>query len=261
MYTQEGRRRTRAPGAGRLPPCPSAWQPGQPWDASVAVDHGVDPRRQRRCPRVCVLIDLPIWRGICFGSARASTWEDRLSPAARYAPSGVSCVPVSGHRRATSLISCERPARCSCPGVRSRTIVCSPHWKHWPCLFPQHGPGRKHERRWTGGLAAADCRGAPGDFLAGCSTRRVPVNICPTRGGGFAAFSYRRSPPPARVHQCVLEERLRPARAPRRPRRRAVAPVQREDALSVHAGGRRPALTSWSDAINELARRPYHRPG
>jgi hypothetical protein len=20
-------------------------------------------------------------------------------------------------------------------------------WKHWPCLFPQHGPGKKHERR------------------------------------------------------------------------------------------------------------------
>jgi len=20
------------------------------------------------------------------------------------------------------------------------------NWKHWPCLFPQHGPGRKHER-------------------------------------------------------------------------------------------------------------------
>ena len=19
-------------------------------------------------------------------------------------------------------------------------------WKHWPCLFPQHGPGRKHTR-------------------------------------------------------------------------------------------------------------------
>lgn len=19
-------------------------------------------------------------------------------------------------------------------------------WKHWPCLFPQHGPGRKHDR-------------------------------------------------------------------------------------------------------------------
>jgi hypothetical protein len=20
-------------------------------------------------------------------------------------------------------------------------------WKHWPCLFPQHGPGKKHERK------------------------------------------------------------------------------------------------------------------
>lgn len=28
-------------------------------------------------------------------------------------------------------------------------IGCSDHgasWMHWPCLFPQHGPGRKHER-------------------------------------------------------------------------------------------------------------------
>lgn len=21
------------------------------------------------------------------------------------------------------------------------------NWKHWPCLFPQHGPGKKHDRR------------------------------------------------------------------------------------------------------------------
>jgi hypothetical protein len=32
------------------------------------------------------------------------------------------------------------------------------YWKHWPCLFPQHGPGRKHDRRieledWQRGLA------------------------------------------------------------------------------------------------------------
>ncbi len=24
-------------------------------------------------------------------------------------------------------------------------ITC--YWKHWVCVFPQHGPGRKHERR------------------------------------------------------------------------------------------------------------------
>lgn len=26
-------------------------------------------------------------------------------------------------------------------------VEVSSYWKHWPCLFPQHGPGRKHERR------------------------------------------------------------------------------------------------------------------
>ncbi len=39
------------------------------------------------------------------------------------------------------------------PGSRPHTrevpgaIVTTVGWKHWPCLFPQHGPGRKHERR------------------------------------------------------------------------------------------------------------------
>jgi len=31
------------------------------------------------------------------------------------------------------------------PGV----IVVQNCWNHWPCLFPQHGPGRKHERELT----------------------------------------------------------------------------------------------------------------
>lgn len=31
------------------------------------------------------------------------------------------------------------------PGV----VVVKGYWKHWPCLFPQHGPGRKHERALT----------------------------------------------------------------------------------------------------------------
>jgi hypothetical protein len=33
-------------------------------------------------------------------------------------------------------------------GHRERTgcIIVSSTWKHWPCLLPQHGPGKKHER-------------------------------------------------------------------------------------------------------------------
>lgn len=35
------------------------------------------------------------------------------------------------------------------PVCRVQSVGCSEHasyWMHWPCLFPQHGPGRKHER-------------------------------------------------------------------------------------------------------------------
>lgn len=50
------------------------------------------------------------------------------------------------------------------PGV----VVVSANWKHWPCLFPQHGPGRKHDRRivleeWQRDVVRAH----PADFLRG----------------------------------------------------------------------------------------------
>ena len=37
------------------------------------------------------------------------------------------------------------------------------YWKHWPCLFPQHAPGRKHERQielasWQEAIVAAHPR-------------------------------------------------------------------------------------------------------
>ena len=34
------------------------------------------------------------------------------------------------------------PERPGCISVRA-------HWMHWPCLIPQHGPGKKHERPIT----------------------------------------------------------------------------------------------------------------
>lgn len=29
---------------------------------------------------------------------------------------------------------------------QGRCVDVTAYWKHWPCVFPQHGPGRKHER-------------------------------------------------------------------------------------------------------------------
>ena len=50
------------------------------------------------------------------------------------------------------------------PGV----IVVQNCWNHWPCAFPQHGPGRKHERtltleEWQRQIITAH----PGRFLRG----------------------------------------------------------------------------------------------
>ncbi len=38
-----------------------------------------------------------------------------------------------------------RPHTRQVPGC----LVTTMSWKHWPCLFPQHGPGHKHERALT----------------------------------------------------------------------------------------------------------------
>ena len=52
--------------------------------------------------------------------------------------------------------------------LRPGCVVSTVSWKHWPCLFPQHGPGRKHEREiaiedWQAQIVAA----CVGDFLRG----------------------------------------------------------------------------------------------
>jgi hypothetical protein len=57
---------------------------------------------------------------------------------------------------------------------RSRKVGCTEvaaYSKHWPCLFPQHRPGRKHERRieltpWQQELVDRD----PRPSSAGCCT-------------------------------------------------------------------------------------------
>jgi hypothetical protein len=46
-----------------------------------------------------------------------------------------------------SAMNAITPGRVSV-GAKSgdRAVEVSNYWKHWPCLFPQHAPGRKHLR-------------------------------------------------------------------------------------------------------------------
>ncbi len=67
------------------------------------------------------------------------------------------------------------------------------HSKHWPCLFPQHGPGRKHERSialeaWQAEIVNAETR----EFLAGLihSDGCRCVNNIVTRGKPYSYPRY-----------------------------------------------------------------------
>ncbi|MBI3217170.1 MAG: LAGLIDADG family homing endonuclease [Mycobacterium sp.] len=51
---------------------------------------------------------------------------------------------VGACRQAIDMLMSGQPARAYSVGSGC-TVVCK-YSKHWPCLFPQHGPGRKHDR-------------------------------------------------------------------------------------------------------------------
>lgn len=76
-------------------------------------------------------------------------------------------------------------------GFASRTgcVDVNAYWKHWPCVFPQHGPGRKHERQiklaaWQRDIVATHPRAlirglihSDGNRHVNPITRRLPSGI------------------------------------------------------------------------------------
>jgi hypothetical protein len=68
---------------------------------------------------------------------------------------------------AIEQISGRRPTP-TCDSNGQRCVRIASTWRHWACLFPQHGPGRKHKRRieladWQQEIVDA----APEAFLRG----------------------------------------------------------------------------------------------
>ena len=66
--------------------------------------------------------------------------------------------------------------RAKVPGCTNTTVS----WKHWPCLFPQHGPGRKDQRTltmtsWQWEIVGRIRRTSS----AACS---IPTDVAPTTG-------------------------------------------------------------------------------
>jgi hypothetical protein len=90
---------------------------------------------------------------------RGNVWALRIACADTWPGIMVDCAEAIRALRPNNTVSHLR--RQGCTYVTAR-------WKHWPCLFPQHGPGMKHTRPivlepWQEELVAAHT----GEFLRG----------------------------------------------------------------------------------------------
>jgi hypothetical protein len=135
-------------------------------DAEIARTHGVAVKTVRRWRRLYQRRGLP--RGQTHVQARCPRCDDADLDGAAYAEllgwylgdghitegrRDVRTLHVYNDKRYTDLNAgllhlLRRVKPGSRPHVREvpGCVITSLGWKHWPCLFPQHGPGRKHER-------------------------------------------------------------------------------------------------------------------
>jgi hypothetical protein len=102
-------------------------------------------RRSPGCP-VCGSGSLPaadyayllgLYLGDGYISRLGGTFQLRIFLDRRYP--GI----IGAARGAVLALRPDNPSRVI---QREGCVAVSACWSHWPCLFPQHGPGRKHER-------------------------------------------------------------------------------------------------------------------
>ena len=74
----------------------------------------------------------------CISAHRRGVWRLRVTLDTAYPAIVAECAS------AMRLVAPGR--RVNVLAKRGRCVEVSSYWKHWPCYFPQHGPGRKHTR-------------------------------------------------------------------------------------------------------------------
>lgn len=90
-----------------------------------------------RCPRGSYLLGLYLGDG-CLSLHRRGVYRLRVSLDASQ--------PLVVSTCSDAMAAVARGRRVGCLAGRGCLVV-NAYWKHWPCLLPQHAPGRKHSRR------------------------------------------------------------------------------------------------------------------
>ena len=139
------------------------------WRSAIAEGHPRRPRGDLRCSRSHDFSTLPY---ASYGYLLGMYLGDGYIAEHRR---GVTRLRICGDVRYPAIIEeCATAMETVMSGqsayrlVRKGCIEVSMYSKHWPCLFPQHGKGRKHDREirleeWQEALLSAD----PRPFLRG----------------------------------------------------------------------------------------------
>jgi hypothetical protein len=88
-------------------------------------------------------------------------------------------------------------------------VIITTHWNHLPCLFPQHGPGRKHERficldDWQNRIVVAN----PRPFLRGLIESDGCRTINRVNGGEYPRYMFCNASDDIRALFCRTAELL-----------------------------------------------------
>ncbi|MGW7273360.1 helix-turn-helix domain-containing protein [Streptomyces sp. NPDC054864] len=137
------------------------------WRSEDRRAHGEKYRQPTDCPRCtgrgfdeiayAYLLGLYLGDGHIISNPR----QHHLSIFCNAEQTGLVAAAAEAMRRVMPLPSVKPRSRSGCTEVKSYS-------KHWTCMFPQHGPGKKHERRialepWQQDIVDAH----PWDFVRG----------------------------------------------------------------------------------------------
>lgn len=173
------------------------------WKYADRQRSGAPPSKRRSiCPR-CNPDDLPLNRGFYAYLLGLYLGDGCLSSGAAMRKKGVYILSIACADAWPGLMDeCEASMSAVMPHNSVQRVQkpgmheVKAYSKHWPCLFPQHGPGRKHERAivlapWQREIVAA----FPERFVRGlihsdgCRVYNVAVR---TRGGKTTRYYYSR---------------------------------------------------------------------
>ena len=129
-----------------------------------------DPRPRGRASQCPICEQLPLPKGPYAALIGYYLGDGCISQAARYYCLRVTCDQIYPGiiGDVEACIQALRPGRPVFRVTSQGYLDVVSNWKHWPCLFPQHGPGRKHDRpivldEWQRRIVEAH----PGPFLRG----------------------------------------------------------------------------------------------